>query len=104
MFFRRMHARLSAIQADLKTLIKQGNQIMGDTTALAAALAANTTATQAVAAEVAALNATDASLLAQLQTAQANSDQPAIDDITAKLVANNAALAAVLPPPAAPAL
>ena len=39
---------------------------MGDTTALQAALATNTTEVQAVVAQLATLNATDASLLAQL--------------------------------------
>lgn len=75
---------------------------MGDTTALKAALDANTAEVQAVAAQIAKLNATDAGLLAQLQAAQANSDQSAIDSITAQLVANNNAMAAVLPAAAAP--
>lgn len=73
---------------------------MVDVTALQAALAANTTETQAVAAEMATLIATDASLLAQLQAAQGSGDQAAIDAVTTQLVANNAALAGALPPPA----
>jgi chromosome segregation ATPase len=107
MFFRKRAARLKAqeqeladISGDLRALIAQGKQIMSDLTALQAALAANTTEVQAVAAEIATLNATDASLLAQLQAAQAGNDQPAIDTITAQLVSNNAAMAAVLPAPA----
>lgn len=86
----------------LRELQKQGIVIMSDLTALKAALATNTTEVAALAAEVATLNATDASLLAQLQAAQAAGNQSDVDSITAQLVANNNAMAAALPPAAPP--
>ena len=90
----------TAQTALLNQIISQGTKIMSDTTALEAALATNTAEVQAVAAQLAKLTATDADLLAQLKAAQASSDQPAIDAITAQLVANNNAMGAALPAPA----
>jgi hypothetical protein len=63
--------------------------IMGDLTALNAAVADNTTAVIAVAA-----------LVATLKSA---TDQAAIDAATTQVVANNATLAGLTPPPVTPA-